>query len=82
MVTIAFSKQEQAVIEELCAEQALSQTALIRQCLRLYQVVHLRAKKGDELAFKNRTTGTVTTLVMLNGPMLNPDFQSPDRSPS
>jgi hypothetical protein len=82
MVSIVFNKQEQAVIEELCAEQDLSQTALIRQCLRLYQVVHLRTKKGDELAFKNRATGAVTTLVMLNGPMLNPDFQSPDRNPS
>jgi predicted transcriptional regulator len=50
-LTLNLPPREADVLEELAAEQNMSKTAVMRQALRLYQMVHVRAKKGEQLAF-------------------------------
>ena len=39
------------VLAELAAEQDMSERNVLRAALRLYQMVHVRAKRGEQLAF-------------------------------
>ena len=50
-MTLNLSERENAALEEICAEQDMSKTAVLRQALRLYQMVHVRQKQGQQLAF-------------------------------
>jgi predicted transcriptional regulator len=61
-ITLELDDRHSAVLEELSAEQGLSKAALLRQSLRLYQLVHIRAKDGQELAFVKN--GQVVPMLM------------------
>lgn len=50
-MTLNLSHSEMAVIESLASEMDVSKTLVIRQALRLYQLVHVRAKAGETLHF-------------------------------
>lgn len=50
-MTLNLSAKEMAAIEQLCAEQDVSKTTVMRQALRLYQLAHERAKAGERLIF-------------------------------
>ena len=52
-MTLNLTDAEMRVLEELCAKKDLSKTALLRQALRLYQVVEARLDKGDKLFFED-----------------------------
>jgi len=52
-MTLNLTDAEMRVLEELCARKDLSKTALLRQALRLYQVVEARLEKGDKLFFED-----------------------------
>lgn len=52
-MTLNMTEAEMAVLEELCIEKDLSKTAVIRQALRLYQLVNVRTKGGDKLFFED-----------------------------
>ena len=52
-MTLNLTDAEMRVLEELCAKKDLSKTALLRQALRLYQVVEARLEKGDKLFFED-----------------------------
>ena len=41
-MTLNLTDAEMQVLEELCARKDLSKTALLRQALRLYQIVETR----------------------------------------
>jgi hypothetical protein len=60
--------QHMAVLEAMAAEQDMTKTALLRTALRLYQMIHIEAKRGRQLAFQN-ADGSFVSLVMLGGPM-------------
>jgi hypothetical protein len=60
------------VLERMCAEKGLSKVALMRQALRLYQLIDERHKKGEEMAFVK--DGKVVPMVLL--PMMNPALTS------
>lgn len=49
--TLHLNDREDEVLADLCKQQDMSKAALLRQCLRLYQVVHNRLKDGEQLAF-------------------------------
>ena len=51
-------------LEALAAEQGMSKTQVMRQALRLYQMVHLRAKAGEQLAFTK--DGKVVPILVLS----------------
>jgi len=52
-MTLNLTDAEMQVLEELCARKDLSKTALLRQALRLYQIVETRLEKGDKLFFED-----------------------------
>lgn len=52
-MTLNLTDAEMAALEELCAKKDLSKTAVLRQALRLYQMVTLRIDRGEKLIFED-----------------------------
>jgi len=48
-LTLKLREPEMNVIEDLAERKGLSKTALIRQALRVYQVIDERLENGDKL---------------------------------
>jgi hypothetical protein len=51
-MTLNLSEAEMTALEDLCAKKDLNKTAILRQKLRLYQLVEYRLEKGDKLVFE------------------------------
>ena len=52
-MTLTLTEGEMAALEDLCRKKELTKTALIRQALRLYQLVDLRVQAGEKLFFED-----------------------------
>jgi hypothetical protein len=52
-MTLNLTDAEMQVLEGLCEKKDLSKTALLRQALRLYQVVESRLEKGEKFFFED-----------------------------
>lgn len=52
-MTLNLTDQEMSVLEELSVQKDLSKTALLRQALRLYQMVDTRIARGEKLFFED-----------------------------
>jgi hypothetical protein len=52
-MTLNLTDAEMGVLEGLCAKKDLSKTSLLRQALRLYQLVESRIEKGEKLFFED-----------------------------
>jgi hypothetical protein len=63
-VNVAFSEREAKVLDELCEAQDLSKTALLRQALRLYQMIHIKRASGLEMAFVDASGNAVRTEII------------------
>jgi hypothetical protein len=50
-MTLNLSDREMAAIAALAEQQELSKTAVIRQALRLYQLVNERIRAGETMTF-------------------------------
>lgn len=64
-MTLNLTDQEMTLLEELCEKKGISKTALLRQALRLYQMVDSRIDRGDKLLFENDTTKDKAELMVL-----------------
>lgn len=64
-MTLNLTDAEMGALEELSARKDLSKTALLRQALRLYQLVDSRFDKGDKLFFEDEVTKDKAELVVL-----------------
>lgn len=64
-MTFNLSDAEMRVMEELCTKKQLSKTALLRQALRLYQLVEVRMEKGDKLFFEDDKSKAKSEVMML-----------------
>ena len=64
-MTLNLSEAEMGVLEELCEKKELSKTAVIRQALKLYQIVESRLEKGDKLFFEDDSTKEKAEVMML-----------------
>lgn len=64
-MTFNLSDAEMQVLEGLCAKKQLSKTALLRQALRLYQLVEVRIDKGDKLFFEDDASKAKSEVMML-----------------
>lgn len=81
-MTLNMDDRHMAALEALAAEQDMNKTQVMKQALRLYQLIHERAKDGQQLAF---TKGgqvvplLVPSMLLLDGakahrnPPANPD---------
>ncbi len=64
-MTFNLTEVEMAALEDLCAKKDLSKTALLRQALRLYQLIESRVEKGDKLFFEDDKTKEKAEVMML-----------------
>ncbi len=64
-MTLNLTDQEMAVLEKMCDKKELSKTALIKQALRLYQLVDTRIEKGEKIYFEHEQTKEKSDLVLL-----------------
>ena len=52
-MTLNLTDAEMAALERLAVEKDISKTAVMRQALRLYQMIDGRIKDGDKLFFED-----------------------------
>ena len=64
-MTLNLTDAEMQVLEGLCEKKDLSKTALLRQALRLYQVVESRVEKGEKFFFEDGKTKEKSEVMML-----------------
>jgi hypothetical protein len=56
--------QEMVVLEELSVQKDLSKTALLRQALRMYQLVDARISRGEKLFFEDNEKQKAELMVL------------------
>jgi hypothetical protein len=64
-MTLNLTEAEMNVLEDLSKRKELSKTTVLRQALRLYQVVEVRVEKGDKLFFEDDKTKEKAEVMML-----------------
>ena len=64
-MTLNLTEAEMAVLEALSEKKELSKTALLRQALRIYQVIDVRLERGDKLIFEDDKTKEKSEVMML-----------------
>lgn len=64
-MTLNLTDAEMRVLDELCEKKDLSKTAVLRQALRLYQLVESRVDKGGKLFFEDEKTKEKAEVMML-----------------
>jgi len=64
-MTLNLSEAEMRILEELASQKELSKTALLRQALRLYQLVDARLNRGDRLFLENEATKERAEIMVL-----------------
>lgn len=64
-MTLNLTEAEMAALEELSAEKDMSKTAILRQALRLYQLITVRIKTGEKLFFEDAFAKEKKELVVL-----------------
>ncbi|HMP05133.1 MAG TPA: ribbon-helix-helix protein, CopG family [Lacipirellulaceae bacterium] len=52
-MTLNLTAAEMEALEDLAARKELSKTAVVRQAIRLYQMVDARIAEGDKLFFED-----------------------------
>ena len=64
-MTLNLTDAEMAALEALSVEKDVSKTAILRQALRLYQVISVRLQLGEKLFFEDVGTKDKKELVVL-----------------
>jgi hypothetical protein len=64
-MTLNLTDAEMRALEDLSMRKDLSKTAVLRQALRLYQMLDARVEKGDKLVFENEATQDKAELMLL-----------------
>lgn len=67
-MTLNLSDVETAVVDQLATEHDMSKTAVMRQALRLYQVVNHRLAQGERMSFSG-DEGRAMAFVGIGFPM-------------
>ena len=53
-MTLNLTEAEMAALDDLSAKKDISKTAVLRQALRLYQLIDARVERGDTLYFEDK----------------------------
>jgi predicted transcriptional regulator len=64
-MTLNLTAGEMEALDELARKKDLSKTAVIRQALRLYQMVDLRLAQGEKLFFEDELQKKKLELMVL-----------------
>lgn len=63
-MTLNLTDAEMLALDELATKKDLSKTAVLRQALRLYQMVDLRLERGEKLVFEDKAEKKSEVLVL------------------
>jgi len=64
-MTLSLTEAEMMALEALASKKDLSKTALIRQALRLYQLVDARVSNGERLVLEDDKLQKKSEVMML-----------------
>ena len=64
-MTLNLTDSEMRAVDELSERKELSKTAIIRQAIRLYQLVDAKLARGEKLFFEDELSKTKSELVVL-----------------
>jgi len=64
-MTLNLTEAEMTALDELSHRKDLTKTAVLRQALRLYQIVETRIERGEKLVFENDETKEKAELMLL-----------------
>jgi hypothetical protein len=64
-MTLNLTEREMEALEELSRRKDLSKTAVVRQALRLYQMVEARLAAGEKLFFEDERAAKKAELMVL-----------------
>ena len=64
-MTLNLSDEEMAALDALAEKKDLTKTAVLRQALRLYEMVTVRRERGEKLLFENDQTKEKAELMLL-----------------
>lgn len=64
-MTLNLTDAEMGALEALCVKKELSKTAVLRQALRLYQLVESRLEKGEKFFFEDEEKKERAEVMML-----------------
>ena len=64
-MTLNLTEAEMEVLAALSKRRELSKTALLRQALRMYQMIEARLESGNKLFFENEETKEKAEIMML-----------------
>ena len=63
-MTLNLTDQEMRVLEDLSTQKDLSKTAILRQALRLYQLIDVRLAEGGKLFFEDQNKEKAELMVL------------------
>ena len=63
-MTLNLTDQEMRVLDELSTQKDLSKTAILRQALRLYQLIDVRLAEGGKLFFEDQKKEKAELMVL------------------
>lgn len=64
-MTLNLTESEMQVLEDLAKKKELTKTALIRQAIRLYQMIEVRLSAGEKLVFEDEEAKKKAELMVL-----------------
>ena len=64
-MTLNLTDLEMEVLDEISSRKDLSKTAVLRQALRLYQLVDSRIREGNKIFFENEITKDKSEMMFL-----------------
>ena len=64
-MTLNLTEAEMRVLEELAKKKDLTKTAVVRQAIRLYQMIEARLSAGDKLVFEDEKAQKKAELLVL-----------------
>ncbi len=64
-MTLNLTDAEMTALEDLAAKKDLNKTVVIRQALRLYQMVDLRLREGKKVFIEDEMTKAKSELMLL-----------------
>lgn len=64
-MTLNLTDAEMAALDQLSEKKELSKTAVLRQALRLYQMLSIRLERGEKLYFEDEVKKEKAEVVML-----------------
>ena len=64
-MTLNLTEAEMRVLEELAKKKDLTKTAVVRQAIRLYQMIEARVSAGEKLIFEDEKAQKKAELMVL-----------------